>query len=87
MAEAVNLIWIKDRAANLLAIAGLCLETPGHETDWETDISRPMRRSLSDGRDRALAQDTDKQDADKGQTEYMENCAGCHGADARGAGP
>jgi mono/diheme cytochrome c family protein len=40
----------------------------------------------------ALAQDTgkqetDKQDADKGQTEYMENCAGCHGADARGAGP
>jgi mono/diheme cytochrome c family protein len=27
------------------------------------------------------------QDADKGQTEYMENCAGCHGADAKGAGP
>ena len=27
------------------------------------------------------------QDADKGQAEYMENCAGCHGADAKGAGP
>jgi len=27
------------------------------------------------------------QDADKGRTEYMENCAGCHGADAKGAGP
>ena len=27
------------------------------------------------------------QDADKGRTQYMENCAGCHGADARGAGP
>ena len=27
------------------------------------------------------------QAADKGQTEYMENCAGCHGADAKGAGP
>ena len=26
------------------------------------------------------------QDADKGRTEYMENCAGCHGADAKGAG-
>jgi len=23
-------------------------------------------------------------DADKGQTAYMENCAGCHGADAKG---
>jgi cytochrome c len=30
----------------------------------------------------ALAQDTDK-----GRTEYMENCAGCHGADAKGVGP
>jgi hypothetical protein len=27
------------------------------------------------------------QDADKGRTEFMENCAGCHGADAKGAGP
>lgn len=27
------------------------------------------------------------QDSDKGRTQYMENCAGCHGADARGAGP
>jgi mono/diheme cytochrome c family protein len=27
------------------------------------------------------------QDADKGRTEYMENCAGCHGADAKGTGP
>ena len=27
------------------------------------------------------------QDADKGQAAYMENCAGCHGADAKGAGP
>jgi len=27
------------------------------------------------------------QDADKGQAEYMENCAGCHGADAKGSGP
>jgi len=27
------------------------------------------------------------QGADKGQTEYTENCAGCHGADAKGAGP
>src|SRR5215472_1825960 len=27
------------------------------------------------------------QQADKGQTEYMDNCAGCHGADAKGAGP
>jgi|SRR5689334_10377068 len=26
------------------------------------------------------------QDADKGRTEFMENCAGCHGADAKGAG-
>ena len=26
-------------------------------------------------------------DTDKGQTEYMENCAGCHGADAKGVGP
>jgi hypothetical protein len=26
-------------------------------------------------------------DADKGLTEYMDNCAGCHGADAKGAGP
>lgn len=43
MADAVKLIWIKDRSANSLAIAALCLETPGHEIDWETDISRPMR--------------------------------------------
>jgi mono/diheme cytochrome c family protein len=34
----------------------------------------------------ALAQDG-RQSADKGQTEYMENCARCHGADAKGAGP
>lgn len=27
------------------------------------------------------------EDVDRGQTEYAENCAGCHGADARGAGP
>ena len=27
------------------------------------------------------------EDADKGRTEFMENCAGCHGADAKGAGP
>jgi mono/diheme cytochrome c family protein len=27
------------------------------------------------------------QDPDKGQAEYVENCAGCHGADAKGAGP
>ena len=27
------------------------------------------------------------QDGDKGRMEYMENCAGCHGADAKGAGP
>jgi mono/diheme cytochrome c family protein len=27
------------------------------------------------------------QDADKGQAAYMENCAGCHGADGKGAGP
>jgi mono/diheme cytochrome c family protein len=27
------------------------------------------------------------QDADKGHAEYMENCAGCNGADAKGAGP
>jgi mono/diheme cytochrome c family protein len=27
------------------------------------------------------------QDAVKGQAEYMENCAGCHGADAKGSGP
>jgi len=27
------------------------------------------------------------QEADKGQAQYMENCAGCHGADAKGAGP
>jgi Cytochrome c len=27
------------------------------------------------------------QQADKGQTAYMDNCAGCHGADAKGAGP
>src|SRR5215468_2025597 len=27
------------------------------------------------------------QDADKGQAAYMENCAGCHGADAKGSGP
>jgi cytochrome c1 len=39
------------------------------------------------GKEDTGKQDTDKQDADKGQTEYMENCAGCHGADARGAGP
>lgn len=88
MAEAVNLIWIKDRAANLLAIAGLCLETPGHETDWETiSVGLCAAAFLTAAIGCALAQDTDKQDADKGQTEYMENCAGCHGADARGAGP
>jgi mono/diheme cytochrome c family protein len=34
----------------------------------------------------ASAQDAEKA-ADKGRTEYMENCAGCHGADAKGAGP
>jgi hypothetical protein len=27
------------------------------------------------------------QDADKGQTEFWENCAECHGADAKGSGP
>lgn len=27
------------------------------------------------------------QNADKGQAEYMDNCAGCHGVDAKGAGP
>ncbi|MGN6747928.1 MAG: c-type cytochrome [Xanthobacteraceae bacterium] len=27
------------------------------------------------------------QDADKGLTQYMDNCAGCHGADGKGAGP
>ena len=27
------------------------------------------------------------QDSDKGRTQYMENCARCHGADASGAGP
>lgn len=27
------------------------------------------------------------QDAERGRTEYMENCAGCHGADAKGVGP
>jgi mono/diheme cytochrome c family protein len=27
------------------------------------------------------------QDADKGRTEYIDKCAGCHGADAKGAGP
>ncbi len=27
------------------------------------------------------------QDADKGRAEYLQNCAGCHGADAKGAGP
>jgi len=27
------------------------------------------------------------QDSDKGLTEYMENCAGCHGADGKGGGP
>ena len=27
------------------------------------------------------------QDADKGQAAYMDNCAGCHGADGKGAGP
>jgi mono/diheme cytochrome c family protein len=27
------------------------------------------------------------QDADKGRTEYVDNCAGCHGADGKGGGP
>jgi cytochrome c553 len=27
------------------------------------------------------------QDADRGQIEFLLNCAGCHGADAKGAGP
>ena len=26
-------------------------------------------------------------EADKGRTEYVENCAGCHGGDGKGAGP
>ena len=35
----------------------------------------------------AAAVSTWPQGADKGQAEYMDNCAGCHGADAKGAGP
>jgi hypothetical protein len=52
MTGAVHLIWIKDGHTNLPAIAALCAEMAGHETDWRIDIIRLMRGSLSDGRDR-----------------------------------
>jgi mono/diheme cytochrome c family protein len=86
MADAVNLIWIKDRGANLLAMAAR----------FASKCMRPIGRPLSVGLCAAAllmaaigclpAQDVEKA-ADKGRTEYMQNCAGCHGADAKGAGP
>jgi mono/diheme cytochrome c family protein len=80
MAAAVYLIWIKDRQRNLPAIARFTLVMIG------------MTKALSCGLCAAAiliaaAVCAHAQDANNGQTEYMDNCAGCHGADAKGTGP
>jgi hypothetical protein len=35
----------------------------------------------------AMVPDARPQDADRGQIEFLLNCAGCHGTDAKGSGP
>jgi mono/diheme cytochrome c family protein len=35
----------------------------------------------------AIVRDAHPQDADRGQIEFLLNCAGCHGTDAKGSGP
>ena len=35
----------------------------------------------------AMVPDAHPQDADRGQIEFLLNCAGCHGTDAKGSGP
>jgi cytochrome c553 len=35
----------------------------------------------------AVVPDARPQDADRGQIEFLLNCAGCHGTDAKGSGP
>ena len=35
----------------------------------------------------AMVSDARPQDADRGQIEFLLNCSGCHGTDAKGSGP
>jgi mono/diheme cytochrome c family protein len=83
MTGAVYLIWIKDRGAicgQLQAFAPKRLSMNG--------IAKPMSAGLCAAAILIAAVVCARpQDADKGRTEYMDNCAGCHGADAKGAGP
>jgi mono/diheme cytochrome c family protein len=75
------LIWIKDRRRNLPAVAA-------PKRFGTTAMTPPISASLCAA---ALLLAAGvcawPQDGDKGRTEYMDNCAGCHGADAKGAGP
>jgi mono/diheme cytochrome c family protein len=55
-------------------------QTPGTDADPNVDPGAPMSGDMSAD----MSADTS---ADKGRAEFLANCAGCHGADAKGSGP
>jgi mono/diheme cytochrome c family protein len=77
------LIWIKDGGAISGQLPGFALRRPGMNA-----IGKAISAALCAGAFLLVAILCGwSQDAERGRTEYLENCAGCHGADAKGVGP
>ena len=95
------LIWIKDRTAfaysNLAAglVLRFSLQVLFHRHDLlpkQPGMNARQRRCLVAGALAAIVTmagvtGSRAQDADKGEVEFLLNCAGCHGADGKGSGP
>jgi mono/diheme cytochrome c family protein len=84
MASAILLIWIKDRGRNFCS--QLRTFTPKHSRVTVIGKSIPAGLAVA-AIVMAVIVPARPQDADKGRTQYVENCAGCHGDDGKGAGP
>jgi mono/diheme cytochrome c family protein len=84
MAGSILLIWIKDRERNFCSQSQAF--APKHSR--MNVIGKAILAGLAAAAIVMVALVPARpQDADKGRTQYAENCAGCHGGDGKGAGP
>jgi len=84
MAGVILLIWIKDRKRNFCS--QLRVLVPKHSR--LNVIGKPISAGLTAAAIvMTVLVPARPQEADQGRTQYLDNCAGCHGDDGKGAGP